>query len=377
MDDRLARLREAMDERGLDAFVSVKFVNTYYLSGFTSLDTGRPTTYTRPIIVVVDGAGATLVIPSLNEEPAAATSAIRDIRSYASGPVEERARELVVERLREVGARRVGVEQEAMSSEALAALRAQLPTTEFVFAGEAVERLRIRKDEAEVALLRQAAELSDVAVHATLGAVRSGLTELEAETAGLLALRQAAAGKGESAAVDLISVLLSGPRGSMPHEMTSGGRVPAGDTLGAGGLVADRGYWVENIRQARVAPRGGEHADGFRYVHEALLGGREAARPGRTLAEVYAAVITILERHSIPGGRTLGRAGHGMGLEYHEPPFVESADATPLEPGMVITIEPGIWIPGVAGMTLSDTLVVRDGEPEVLTKSPLALHDAA
>jgi len=73
----------------------------------------------------------------------------------------------------------------------------------------------------------------------------------------------------------------------------------------------------------------------------------------------------------------LGRAGHGMGLEYHEPPFVERADTTPLEPGMVLTIEPGIWIPGVAGLTLSNTLVVRDGAPEVLTQAPLALHDAA
>jgi Xaa-Pro aminopeptidase len=116
MDDRLTRLRAAMADRGLDAFMSVKFVNTYYLSGFTSLDTGRPTTYTRPIVVVVDGGGATLVIPALNDEPAHATSIIRDIRSYAGGPVEERARELVVERLREVGARRVGDEEDAMSS---------------------------------------------------------------------------------------------------------------------------------------------------------------------------------------------------------------------------------------------------------------------
>jgi Xaa-Pro aminopeptidase len=375
-DDRLARLREGMAERGLDAFVSVKFVNTYYLSGFTSLDTGRPTTYTRPIVVVVDADSATLVIPALNDEPAKAASAIRDIRSYAGGPVEERARELVVERLREAGARRVGVEEEAMSSASLAALRAQLPGTEFVFASEAIERLRIRKDESELALLRQAAELSDVAVRASLDAVRSGRTELEAETAGLVALREAAAAEGESAAIDLISVLLSGPRGSMPHEMTSGRRLRAGDALWSCWLVAYRGYWVENIRQACVAPRDRELEAGYRVVHEGLLAGQEVARPGRTPAEVYAAVVGVLERHSIPGGRVLGRSGHGMGLEYHEPPFVESADTTPLEAGMVLTIEPGIWIPGLAGLTLSNTVVVRDGEPEVLTSASLDLHDA-
>jgi Xaa-Pro aminopeptidase len=376
MDDRLTRLRAAMADRGLDAFISVKFVNTYYLSGFTSLDTGRPTTYTRPIVVVVDGDGATLVIPALNDEPAHATSIIRDIRSYAGGPVEERARELIVERLREVGARRVGVEEDAISSASLAALRAALPDTEFLFAADAIERLRIRKDDAEVALLRQAAELSDAAVEASLAAARSGLTELEAETAGLVALRDAAAAQGESAALDLISVLLSGPRGSMPHEMTSGRRLQDGDALWSCWLVGYRGYWIENIRMATVGDDGG-HADGYGFVHDALLAGQEAARPGRTPADVYAAVMGVLEGHSIPGGRTLGRAGHGMGLEYHEPPFVESADTTPLEPGMVMTVEPGIWIPGVAGLTLSNTLVVRDGEPEVLQKASLALHASA
>jgi Xaa-Pro aminopeptidase len=317
-----------------------------------------------------------LVIPALNDEPARATSVIQDIRSYAGGPVEERARELVVERLREVGARRVGVEEDAISSESLAALRAALPGTDFVFAADAIEQLRIRKDEAEVDLLRQAAQLSDAAVRASLAAARPGLTELEAETAGLLALREAAAAKGESAALDLISVVLSGPRGSMPHEMTSGRRLQDGDALWSCWLVGYRGYWIENIRMATVGDDGG-HADGYELVREALLAGQDAARPGETPAQVYAAVIDVLEQHSIPGGRTLGRAGHGMGLEYHEPPFVESADSTPLEPGMVITVEPGIWIPGVAGLTLSNTLVIRDGEPEILPKASLTLHASA
>ena len=371
--DRLARLREAMTARQLDAFVSVKFVNTYYLSGFTSLDTGRPTTYTRPIVVVVDSAGATLVIPALNDEPARQSSAIRDIRSYDRGPVDEAARELVVERLREVRARRVGFEEEAMSSETLAALGRLLPGTELVPAGEAVEALRLRKDESEQALLRTAAALSDAAIDASLAAARAGVAELEAETAGLVALRQAAAAEGESAALDLISVVLSGPRGSMPHEMTSGRTLRNGDVLWSCWLVGFRGYWIENIRQAIVGPHDGELAGAYELVHEALLAGQEAARPGTTPREVYRAVMGVLRTHRVDGGVVLGRSGHGMGLEYHEPPFVEEADETPLEPGMVMTIEPGIWVPGRAGLTLSNTIVVGADAPEVLTKAPLEL----
>lgn len=373
--ERHARLRQTMATKDLDAFMSVKFVNTYYLSGFTSLDTGRPTTYTRPIVVLVDTAGATLVIPALNDEPAHQTAAIQDIRSYATGPVREAARELVAERLRELGARRVGIEEEAMSSETLEALRKLLPGTEFVFGGDAVEQLRIRKDELELSLLRQAAALSDVAVEASISAAQAGMTELEAETAGLVALREAAAAEGESVALDLISVILSGPRGSMPHEMTSGRTLRPGDALWSCWLVSYRGYWVENIRQASVTPHNGELEHAYRVVQEGLLAGQEAVRAGTTVAEVYRAVGNVLMTHTIEGGVVLGRSGHGTGLEYHEPPFVESADETPLEPGMVITIEPGIWIPGVAGLTLSNTLVVGTAEAEVLTKAPLELHE--
>lgn len=371
--DRLVRLREAMAARELDAFVSVKFVNTYYLSGFTSLDTGRPTTHTRPIVVIIDEVGATLVIPALNDEPARLSSAIEDIRSYDRGPVDEAARELVVERLREVGARRIGIEEEAMSSETMAELRRLLPDTELVFAGDVVEALRMRKDESELALLRTAAALSEVAIDASLAGARAGVAELEVETAGLVALREAAAAEGESAALDLISVVLSGPRGSMPHEMTSGRMLRSGDALWSCWLVGFRGYWIENIRQALVGPHDGELADAYAIVHEALLAGQAAARPGATPADVYRTVASVLGTHRITGGVVLGRSGHGMGLEYHEPPFVEAADATPLEPGMVMTIEPGIWIPGRAGLTLSNTIVVTDDAPEILTNAPLEL----
>ena len=105
IDDRLQRLREGLEARKVDAFVSLKLVNTYYLSGFTSLDTARPTTYTRPIAVVVDATDSCLIVPLLDEEAAGETSQIRDIRCYSAAPAVQAARDMVLERLREVGAR--------------------------------------------------------------------------------------------------------------------------------------------------------------------------------------------------------------------------------------------------------------------------------
>src|SRR5258708_1689387 len=108
VEDRLQRMREQMVERELDAFVSLKLINTYYLSGFTSLDTMRSTSYTRPIVVVVDHDGAALIVPGVGAEAAEKTSAIRDIRSYGASPVKEISRGLTFERLEEIGARRIG-----------------------------------------------------------------------------------------------------------------------------------------------------------------------------------------------------------------------------------------------------------------------------
>jgi Xaa-Pro aminopeptidase len=81
-----------------------------------------------------------------------------------------------------------------------------------------------------------------------------------------------------------------------------------------------------------------------------------------------------LKRTTYPGATVLTRAGHGMGLEYHEPPFIEASDETVLEPGVVMTIEPGIWIPGTGGFSLSNTIIVGETRNEILTPTSLDLH---
>lgn len=326
---------------------------------------------------MVDGSGATIVLPALDEEAAEETSFVRDIRPYSASPAPEAARKLVVERLRELGARRVGVEQDTITRDWLGFLEQHLPGIELVSAGDAVERLRVVKDEQEIELLREAARLSDVAVGRSLAASRPGVRELEAELDGLVGLRRAAAdGNGAGSAVDAISIVLGGPRGAMPHEFTTGRPLEPGDLMWHCWLVSHGGYWVENVRTGVAGPDGGGHADGFALVQESLLAGQEAARPGALAGDVFRAVMGVLKSTPTPGV-VLTRSGHGMGLEYHEPPFVEDTDETVLEPGVVLTVEPGIWISGVGGLTLSNTLVVRDGGAEVITRAPLDLYHAA
>jgi Xaa-Pro dipeptidase len=370
---RLARLRVTMADRRLDAFIAVKLVNTYYLSGFTSLDTARPTSYTRPMVVIVDAASACLIIPRLDEEPAKRVSAIRDIRVYSASPVVQAAQALCLERLTELAARRVGIEEDTFTAQWLEFLRGAAPGVELVRAGDAVRNLRIQKDEREVAFMRAAGRLSHIAISGSLAATRIGVTELEAETHGLLAFRGAAS-EDDGAVVDCIPIVLSGPRGSMPHEFTSAHRFTAGEPMWHCWLTSYHGYWTENIRTGVVGSYDERFHDVVKCLTDGLLAGQEAARPGARASEVFDAVVTELRQSTYPDAVVLSRAGHGMGLEYHEPPFIEASDETSLAAGMVITVEPGIWIPGTGGFSLSNTIVIEEQANEVLTPTSLDLY---
>ena len=372
---RIAKLRNSLADRDLDAFVSVKLVNTYYLSGFTSLDTSRPTSYVRPVVVLIHSAGSSLIIPELDAEAATHTSAIEDIRVYSAAPPSVVARQLTVQWLSEVAVRRVGIEEDAMTAEWADYIRRSLPQVELVFAGDLVVDLRMHKDELELECMRTAAKLSDLAVAGSLSGSRPGGSEIGAETQGILQLREGAAAYLHGSFIDSISLILSGARASMPHEFTTARVIEEGDVAWHCWLVSYRGYWVENVRTS-VAGRRRDFDRAFAILLDSLLAGQEMARPGIAACDVYGAVMRVLKGNPVPGGVILTRSGHGVGLEYHEPPFLEDGDETPLDPGTVITVEPGIWMPGTGGLTLSNTLVISEKGSEVITQAPLALHYA-
>ncbi len=211
---------------------------------------------------------------------------------------------------------------------------------------------------------------------ASLAAGPAGASELGAETSGVVAFREAAAKLGEQAVVDAIPMVLSGARSSMPHEFTTGRVIEAGDVMWHCWIVSYRGYWVENIRTAMAGQDAHRFADGYKLLAESLQAGMERARPGATAGDVFRSVMGILKSRDLPGGTVLNRSGHGMGLEYHEPPFLEDTDETVLEPGFVLTVEPGLWFAGHGGLAASNTIVVRDGEPELLTRTSTELYHA-
>jgi Xaa-Pro dipeptidase len=375
--DRLQRLQEAVKGQDLDALLLYKPVNAYYASGFTSLDTARPNSYTRPIVAVLTPAAATLVVPLLDDEPAREMSWIQDVRSYINAPPFESAQEVITDFLAEQGVAqgRIGVEDDFLSLRIEADLERRLPGVRLVPAATIVEQQRLIKDAEEIEHIREASRLTDVAMTASMEAMTAGRSEIEVEAEGIRAIRLPSGGSnghGEAAMIDAMAIIIGGARGSMPHEFSSYRRYADGDLTWHCWLISSHGYWAENVRSVVLGTASDTQRRMIATAREALALGKAEVRPGNEVGNVFAAVHAHLKAGAPTGAMVISRSGHGSGLEYHEPPFVEITDRTVLRPGMVLTVEPGIFLPGVGGATFSDTVVVTDDGNEALTRYPIA-----
>lgn len=375
--ERLQKLQAAVAAQDLDALLVYKPVNSYYASGFTSLDTARPNSYTRPIVAVITRDAATLVVPMLDDEPARESSWISDVRSYEKSPPFESAQEMITDFLKEQGVAkgRIGVEEDFFSLRTQADLTHRLPGVSILPAASIIERARMIKDQEEITHIREASRLTDVAMTATLDYMQVGRSEIEIEAEGFRAIRlpeNQANGADENAMIDAMAIIIGGQRGSMPHEFSSYRKYDDGDLTWHCWLISSRGYWAENVRSVVLGGANDIQRRMIAGVRGALELGKEQVRPGNEVGNVFAAVSTHLKATAPEGALLISRSGHGSGLEYHEPPFVEITDRTVLEPGMVLTVEPGIFFPGVGGASFSDTVVVTADGNETLTRYPIA-----
>ena len=226
---------------------------------------------------------------------------------------------------------------------------------------DVVEALRERKDDDEVALIRDAAGVATRALERALMQVREGMTELE--IAGVLehALRDEG-----SEAFPFETIVASGPRAALPHARASGRRVERGDFLLLDFGAQRGGYCADVTRTVVVGRAGAEQRavyDVVRAANETAAAGVRAGMRGR---DADALARGYIERHGY--GDAFGHSlGHGLGLEVHEAPrLAKSADA-PLAEGAVVTIEPGIYRPGWGGVRIEDDVHLTAAGPAVLT----------
>jgi Xaa-Pro dipeptidase len=360
MTDRLALVRTALGEEGLDGLLVAAPANIAYLCGF------RPVPHERLIALVVPREGAArLVCPSLEEEAArAAVDGRVELRVWRDeeGPVDALARALA-----DAGGR-IGIEKRYLSVANAELAASALPGATLAGCDQLLERLRAVKSRAEIDVIRRAASIVDRVLGLVAAAAKPGVTEVD--LAAECAHRLRAEG-GESLAFE--PVILAGPRSALPHGHPGAIALAAGDLLIVDIGVTVEGYCADITRTFVVEAEPDERQrEVFEVVRAAQRAGIEAVRVGSPARAVDAAARQLITDAGY-GPTFVHRTGHGLGLEVHEPPYLTATNEEPLEPGMVVTVEPGIYVEGWGGIRIEDDVVVRDGTAEVLTRAPISL----
>jgi Xaa-Pro aminopeptidase len=232
----------------------------------------------------------------------------------------------------------------------------------------AVERLRLIKDAFEVERIREAARRLDGAAEAAFAAARPGVSERAVAASIEAALRAAGF---ERQAFD--TIVASGPHSALPHYRAGDRILATGDllVLDFGGVLD--GYCCDLTRTVSIGPPSAEIRRLYEAVHAAQTAAIASVRPGIDASEVDAAARSVLEARGL--GEAFGHGtGHGIGLEVHEEPRIgkRRADLMPVQlaPGMVFTVEPGAYLPGLGGVRIEDDVLVTEGGGEVLTLIP-------
>jgi Xaa-Pro dipeptidase len=362
--DRVDALKRAMQREKLAAFVSVAPPNQAYLTAFRAL------LYSRPLLLVVGPERTVLIVPGLEEDHARSDAIVDEVQAYYEHP--RAARPVLshldlLDDLRGVvgpGAR-IGVEFPACP----AGLARHLSDAGFALVdlSPVISTMRSVKDGVELAAIADAARLVTTGVTGSVAACRVGITEIEVDGAGTTAVLQAVGDLQDADTVDQLVMTPSGPeRSVLPHAFSTTRRLKHGDVLIHTRQVALNGYRAELERTAFVGSPDADRRRLFDTMRTAQEAARNAVRSGAPCSSVDRAAREVFRREGLDS-YAIHRSGHGIGLSPHEPPYLRFDNDEPLEEGMVVTVEPGIYVPSMGGFRHSDTLVVTPTGSELLT----------
>jgi len=356
-----------MDRRGLAACLVTSPDDQYYLSGFKAI------IYSRPIHLVITGEEIALIVPGLEEVHAREEASVDHLLVYYEHPEKAGEGTTPGEHLDRIldslpdGAR-VGVQAGALP---WALARHMVDRgLELADVGPRIEEMRFIKDEAELEVMVEAGRLASLGVGATLAAIEPGATEIDIDGAGNRAILAEVSARHPGATLDLFAMSPSGPeRTVMPHIFSNTRPLRAGDVIIHSRQVALNGYRGESERTCFVGTPSPRQAEMFHLMLEAQLAGLDALRPGIPMKDVDAASRKVFQDAGL-GEHFIHRTGHGLGLSVHEPPFLRFDEDMLVKEGMVFTVEPAIFIPGLGGFRHSDTAIVTSGGNRVTTEHP-------
>lgn len=353
-DTRFSNRRRALASnlaaQRLDALLVTNLINVRYLTNFSGSNGALIVEKDMTANIATDGRYTTQIAEEVPDIEAKIT------------------REMFAELLATVPApARVGVEATHLSIAAFDKLKEKAPEDiDLVPVTGVVEKLRETKDEVSLTKLTEIAALATKALDDLLNAGGLAVGKTEREVAADLEYRMRTAG-AERPSFD--TIVASGPNSAKPHHGADDRVIENGDfvTIDFGAHL--RGFNSDMTRTFIM----GEESDFTREIYDLVLraqhAGVEAARPGATLVEVDAACRSIIEEAGY-GEYFNHSTGHGIGLDVHEAPYAATTGKGELAPGMTLTIEPGVYVPGKGGVRIEDTLIITEGAPRIITTFP-------
>ncbi|HUK46092.1 MAG TPA: Xaa-Pro peptidase family protein [Terriglobales bacterium] len=351
---RLGRVQTALDEHRLHSLLVSHLPNIRYLCGFTG-SAGILIITARDRILITDGRYTQQAKQEVN---GARVKIVKKSALAATAEWFAKRKNL----------RRVGIEAAHMTVGDRATLAKALGrSTTLIAAPPIVENLRMIKDADEIARIRAACQLGVKLFRTITEKLRPGIPE--SEVAGELELAARKAGVEQ---MSFPTIIAGGERSALPHGRASNAAVPdLGFVVCDFGVIL-AGYCSDMTRTVHVGQPSVEAVSSYEAVREAQQAALDAVKPGVSCGEVDHAARKLLYNRKL-AKFFAHSTGHGVGLEIHEAPRIAAAQKEVLQAGMVITIEPGIYLPGKWGIRIEDTVVVTETGCEILTACPKEL----
>jgi Xaa-Pro aminopeptidase len=227
--------------------------------------------------------------------------------------------------------------------------------------GRIIEERRMVKSPAEIDTIRRSVNLNSEAFARVLKRIRPGVRELDVAAEIEFQMKMLGA---EKASFD--TIVAAGPHSALPHSHPTAHQLANNELLLIDMGASLDGYASDMTRVIHLGPPPKKIREMYRAVLEAQLAGIDAVREGTTAGKVDAATRGVLKKYKLDKA-FVHSTGHGLGLEIHEPPRLGKKDKTRLQAGMAITIEPGVYLEGLAGIRIEDTVLVTQKSCEVLT----------
>ncbi len=353
MSKRAERLVERLPEIGADAIVVTSLVNVRYLTGYTG---------SNGVAVVGPSLRLFLTDFRYTEQSAVEVDSTFDRRIATLDLLEGISDALPA------GELRLAFEDGHLTVRSHARLRELMPErVELVAAGDPVEELRAVKEPGEIEKIAAAAASADAALQQVMDAGLVGRTEVQVATALERAMRDLGA---QRPAFD--SIIAAGPHGALPHAQPREVEIGAGELVVVDWGAELDGYCSDCTRTLATGELSESAREVYELVRRAQLAGVEAVRAGVGGREADSAAREVIAEagHAEHFGHGLG---HGVGLEVHEAPRLSQRSDSVLQDGNVVTVEPGVYLPGQFGVRIEDLAVVTNGGSEILSGLPKEL----